>query len=94
MLYFLKKLKIYHHINLLIVPSYKKRRDTFKRTKTTGKIQQNSKTNPERKTGRTQFSSVARQDTASSLTSTYLGQQLTLSQNEGMDIRLKDFKCI
>ena len=74
--------------HLLIVPLYKKRRDTFKRTKTTGVIQSSSG----RKTGRAQYSSPApgiRQDTSASFTSsaTHLGQpQYSLSQNEGIKI--------
>ena len=72
---------------------YKKRRDTFKRTKTSGLIQHH--TSPGRQTSlssinvateKVKFSSSVpnRQDTTSSVTSSHSGKQQSLSQSEGV----------
>ena len=74
---------------------YKKRRDTFKRTKTSGLIQPH--TSPgRRKTSLSSINNVAtekvkfsssvpnRQDTTSSVTSSHSGKQQSLSQSEGV----------
>ena len=72
---------------IYLVPSYKKRRDTFKRTKTTGIIQNSNIPSGGRKAAKGQFSSITtgRQDTATSFSSSYQDQQqCPLAQSDGM----------
>ena len=72
---------------IYLVPSSKKRRDTFKRTKTTGVIQNSNIPSGGRKAGKGQFSSITtgRQDTATSFSSSYHDQQqYLLAQSDGM----------
>ena len=65
-----------------LVPLYKKRRDTFKRTKTTGVI--SSQGFLTRKTGKTNIPAAGqRQDTTTSLTSSHIGQN-SFTPNEGI----------
>ena len=64
------------------VPLYKKRRDTFKRTKTTGVIPMQGAS--ARKTGRVHLPQAGlRQETTTSLTSSHMGQH-SFIQNEGI----------
>ena len=75
------------YIFIYLVPSSKKRRDTFKRTKTTGVIQNSNIPSGGRKAGQGQFSSITtgRQDAATSLSSSYHDQQqYPLAQRDGM----------
>ena len=73
---------LYLFLFIHIVPLYKKRRDTFKRTKTTGVIPLQGAS--ARKTGRANLTSAGqRQETTASLTSAHLGQN-TYQQNEGI----------
>ena len=69
-----------------LVPSHKKRRETFKRTKTTGIIQNSNIPSGGRKAVKGQFQSTAtgRQDTATSFSSSYQDQQpYPLAQSDG-----------
>ena len=79
--------KIDNYAFIYLVPAYKKRRDTFKRTKTTGIIQNSNIPSGGRKAGKGQFSSITtgRQDTVTNCSSSYQDQQqYPLAQSDGM----------